>query len=270
MRDPGLAFQDRSGAGRVRSLLLEPPYYRTDGAYRGRAPYFYDVEQFPSALRVRDAWQAIRAEYEANVRRGADHVKDVFNPTGPKISGWRSVNFQTYLWRYHEARRDFPATVALLDSIPELTSAFINLLEPRSAIPAHDGDSNGIVRFHLGLDVPAGDCGLRVGPETRRCATGQMLAFCDAHDHEAWNATDERRVVLIFDLMLPEFRDREWTICANVLAAAAVVWCETRTGIGRLPIGVRTALRRTLGLGFGFCLPLQRRRLGEFFSRVRP
>lgn len=248
-------------------LLLEPPYYRTDGRYIGRAPHFYDVEQFPAALRVRDAWRAIRAEYEENVRRGTDRVVDVFNPTGPKIPGWRSVNFQTYLWRYHAARRAFPATVALIDSIPNLTSAFINVLEPRSAVPPHDGDSNAIVRFHLGLDVPPGDCSLRVGDETRRCANGQMLAFCDAHDHAAWNATDERRVVFIFDVMLPEFRDRQWTICANALAAAAVVWFETRSRIGPLPMRLRAALRRTLGVGFNLYLPLQRRRPGEVFRR---
>src|SRR5262249_5261877 len=79
----------------------EAPYYRTDGPYIGNQPHFYDVERFLAALRVRERWRMIRDEYAENVARGADHVVDVFNPTGPKIPGWRSVNFQTYLWRYH-------------------------------------------------------------------------------------------------------------------------------------------------------------------------
>lgn len=231
-------------------LEPEAPYYRTDGPYQGCAPHFYDAALFPAAERVRRSWGAIRDEYEANVRRGTDHVVDVFNPTGPKIPGWRSVNFQTYLWRYHRARRAFPETVRLLESIPQLTSAFINVLEPHSAVPVHVGDSNAIVRFHLGLDVPAGDCGVRVGPETRQCGTGQMLAFCDAHEHEAWNATGERRVVFIFDLMRPEYADRTRLICANALAAAAVVWVETRTGVGPLPRPMRNGLRRALSAAF--------------------
>src|SRR5438132_3247769 len=127
----------------------ESVYYRTDGPYRGSAPCFYEVERFPWARRVRESWRVIRNEYEANVRRGTDHVVDVFNPTGPKVAGWRSVNFQTYLWRFHEARRSFPLTVGLLDTIPGLTSAFINVLEPNSIIPPHHGDSNTIMRCHL-------------------------------------------------------------------------------------------------------------------------
>ncbi len=245
---------------------LEAPYYRTDGPYIGNQPHFYDVERFPAALRVRERWRMIRDEYAENVARGTDHVVDVFNPTGPKIPGWRSVNFQTYLWRYHRARRAFPKTVALLESIPNVTSAFINVLEPHSAIHAHGGDSQTVVRFHMGLDVPSGDCGVRVGPERRQCSNGNVLAFCDAHDHEAWNATDQRRVVFIFDVLRPEYASEKWTICGNALAGAAVVWFETRTGIGPLRPRLRTASRRALGAGFALLLPAQRSRLGALFQ----
>src|ERR1041384_6913649 len=125
---------------------VEAPYFRTDGRYAGRAPYFYDADRLPGVQTIRDGWQTIRREYEENVRRGRDRVVDVFNPAGPKIAGWKSVNFQTYRWRYHAARRAFPATVALLDAVPGLTSAYINVLEPRAAIPAHQGDTQAAVR----------------------------------------------------------------------------------------------------------------------------
>ena len=253
----------------------ESVYYRTDGPYRGDAPCFYDVEDFPWARRIRDGWRAIRTEYEGNVRRGTDHVVDVFNPTGPMVTGWRSVNFQTYLWQFPEARRAFPLTVGLLDTVPGLTSAFINVLEPNSVIPAHHGDSNTIIRCHLGLDVPSGDCGVRVGPESRQCSNGALIAFSDAHEHTSWNATGERRVVLVFDVMLPEYRDHERWICANVLAGVAVIWLEAHLRIfqraksyeirkvGRtvpFPRSIRTALRRGIGFGFHLALLLKRRR----------
>lgn len=246
----------------------EPEYYRTDGHYTGHAPAFYDVDQLPWAARVRAAWRAVRDEYEQNVGEGTDQVIDVFNPVGPKVPGWRSVNFQTYLWRFHRARRAFPVTVGLLESIPGFTSGYINVLDPHSAIPAHEGDSNTIMRCHLGLDVPAGDCGVRVGSETRTSANGTLLAFCDAQDHASWNATDARRVVLVFDVMLPVYRERQRWICANVLSATAVVWLETRlltfTGASGkpavLPQPLRTALRAALGLALYLWLPIQRRR----------
>jgi aspartyl/asparaginyl beta-hydroxylase (cupin superfamily) len=184
------------------------------------------------------------------------------------------VNFQTYLWRYHRASAAFPFTVGLLDTIPGLVSAFINVLEPNAAVPPHWGDSNTIMRCHLGLDVPPGDCGIRVGPETRRWSNGALLAFSDAHEHTSWNATGARRVVLVLDVLLPEYRDRERWICANVLSSTVVVWLEARLRIfqrarsldirrsGRtvpFPRPVRTILRRAIGLGFYLWLPIQRR-----------
>jgi beta-hydroxylase len=243
--------------------VAEPVYYRTDGPYTGTAPHFYDVEQFPGVHRVRDSWRTIRSEYEENVRQGRDHMVDVFNPAGPEIRGWRSVNFQTYRWLFHRARRAFPTTLRLLDAVPGLSSAFINVLDPQAAIPAHQGDSNAIVRFHLGLDVPSGDCAVQVGDETRACGNGALLAFCDAHPHASWNRTAERRVVLVFDVVLPAYRRREAWICANVLSATGVIWLETRLGTlrgkpVRLPQALRTALRRSFGLALYLWLPIQR------------
>jgi hypothetical protein len=101
-----------------------------------------------------------------------------------------------------------------------------------------------------------------------------LLAFCDAHDHASWNATDQRRVVLVFDVMLPRHEGRRHWICANVLAAMGVVWLEARVRVGRKPEALRlhragrtipfpqwlrTALRRAIGLGVFLWLPVQRR-----------
>lgn len=238
----------------------EPPYYRTDGPYEGRAPGFWEMDSFPWATRVRDRWQAIRSEFHENVRRGADGVVAVFNPAGAPVRGWKSVNFQTYLWRYHQAWRAYPVTAGILDSIPDLVSAFINVLEPGARIPPHQGDSQAVVRFHLGLDVPEGDCAVRVGTETRRCANGAMLAFSDACEHSSWNATDQPRVVMVFDVLRPEYRAQRLWICANVLGATAVLWLEKHLRATRpFPPSARQALRRAFGAGFLVALPVQRR-----------
>ena len=56
-------------------------------------------------------------------------------------------------------------------------------------------------RTHLGLRIPAGECALRVGGETRRWESGKTLMFDDTHMHDAWNLTPEHRIVLIVDTL---------------------------------------------------------------------
>jgi aspartyl/asparaginyl beta-hydroxylase (cupin superfamily) len=44
---------------------------------------------------------------------------------------------------------------------------------------------------------------LRVGDETRQWHDGQCLVFDDYLEHEAWNHTEQDRIVLIVDLWHP-------------------------------------------------------------------
>jgi aspartate beta-hydroxylase len=70
-------------------------------------------------------------------------------------------------------------------------------------ISAHRGPTNLRVRCHLGIDVPDGDCAIRVGDETRQWIEGECLVFDDHFEHEAWNRTAADRIVLIVDLWHP-------------------------------------------------------------------
>jgi len=56
---------------------------------------------------------------------------------------------------------------------------------------------------HLPLIVPP-DCRLRVGNEVRLVEAGKMLIFDDSIEHEAWNDSDETRVILLFEIWRPE------------------------------------------------------------------
>jgi aspartyl/asparaginyl beta-hydroxylase (cupin superfamily) len=57
--------------------------------------------------------------------------------------------------------------------------------------------------------VPEGDCAIRVGHETRRWEEGRCLIFDDHFEHEAWNHTQEERIVLIVDLWHPDLTATE-------------------------------------------------------------
>jgi beta-hydroxylase len=62
-----------------------------------------------------------------------------------------------------------------------------------------------VVRFHLGLRVPADPnrAGIRVGPDIEHWTEGGSLVFDDTYEHEAWNDSDEYRVVLFVDFVRP-------------------------------------------------------------------
>jgi aspartyl/asparaginyl beta-hydroxylase (cupin superfamily) len=64
------------------------------------------------------------------------------------------------------------------------------------------------VLVHLPLIVPPG-CGFRVGNQVREWVPGQALVFDDTIEHEAWNDSDELRVVMIFDIWHPALNESE-------------------------------------------------------------
>ncbi len=81
-------------------------------------------------------------------------------------------------------------------------TAFFSILKPRTRIPPHGGVTNARATVHLPLIVPPG-CGFRVGGETRAWVEGRAFAFDDTIEHEAWNESDEPRVILILDVWNP-------------------------------------------------------------------
>ena len=80
---------------------------------------------------------------------------------------------------------------------------YASRMTPGTHIQPHQGPTNLRVRCHLGITVPDGDCAIRVGEETRRWEEGRCLVFDDHFEHEAWNHTDQDRIVLIVDVWHP-------------------------------------------------------------------
>ena len=123
-----------------------------------------------------------------------------------------------YLWEnggpLAENVARFPKTWAAMQRVPlphitvRAPSILFSLLKPGARIEAHNGMINTRLICHLPLIVPPG-CGFRVGNETRQWEVGKLLIFDDTIEHEAWNDSDEDRVVLIFDIWRPELAGDE-------------------------------------------------------------
>ena len=67
-------------------------------------------------------------------------------------------------------------------------------------------------------EAPVEQLGIRVGPEVRSWQEGRSLVLDDTYEHEAWNETDETRVVLFLDVVRP-LRQPMRSINAGIIKA---------------------------------------------------
>lgn len=133
-----------------------------------------------------------------------------------------------YLWQngalVAENARRCPATIAALSQVPMAAikgrspTALFSVLRPHTHIPPHWGMINTRLICHIPLIVPQG-CRLRVGNETRTVEHGKALIFDDSIDHEAWNDSDETRLILLFEIWRPELDEVERHAIATMFEA---------------------------------------------------
>ena len=111
-----------------------------------------------------------------------------------------------------------PAALAALAKLPipviadRSPMALFSVLKPHTHIPPHTGMLNTRLIVHLPLIVPS-DCRLRVGNEVRTVEAGVPLIFDDSIEHEAWNDSDETRIILLTEIWRPELTAAE---CAAI------------------------------------------------------
>lgn len=94
--------------------------------------------------------------------------------------------------------------LAYLTHHPLVVSAMYSMSVPGCEIVPHvDNESaiGDVLRLHVGLRCPAGDCALEVAGERREWRDGEALLFDSARvEHSAWNRTAEPRMIAIIDL----------------------------------------------------------------------
>ena len=198
---------------------------------------FHDVEQFAGIRELEAATGEIRAEYEALVKlKTAELVPYSQYPDHVPLAQWKELNNNRDWTAIHllqngkrvEANaKHCPRTLELLSKLPQAQipgaspNAMFSLLAPHTHIPPHTGVANVRLVSHLALIVPEG-CGFRVGATTIEWKVGEAFVFDDTIEHEAWNDSDELRVVLIFDLWAPSLLPAERDAIARVISSAGV------------------------------------------------
>jgi len=196
---------------------------------------FHDRSLFPGLDALEAATGAIREEFEALIAaEAAEMVPYVQYPERVPVRQWKELNNNRKWTAIHllkdgrpvEANaRHCPRTIEAVSKMdqPQVPGAspvaMFSLLAPHTKIPAHTGVANTRLVCHLPLIVPP-KCGFRVGETRREWKVGEAFVFDDTIENEAWNDSDELRVVLILDVWPPALAPRERRAVASVIGAS--------------------------------------------------
>ena len=195
---------------------------------------FVDVSEYAWCDAFEAGFPAMRQE-ALQLLGGRDHFKPYIRantqrPQGDVHGMLENADWSTYfLWENGGAVVDnvavcpqtFQATMdvaPLCHMGPRAPSVMLSLLRPGAHIPPHTGMLNCRYICHLPLVIPE-NCGFRVGETTIEWREGQMIAFDDTVQHEAWNRSDNNRVLLIFDIWRPELELAEREMITALFAA---------------------------------------------------
>jgi aspartyl/asparaginyl beta-hydroxylase (cupin superfamily) len=206
-------------SGHTRAFVQEPTNFYFPGLPQ-RA--FYDPADFAWTAALEAQMPAIRDEAQAVLADRAGVAPYVEAPADRPAKAHSLMNDPRWS-AFHLFRagkpvpdhaRRCPATMAALARLPlprvagRSPMALFSILAPGTHIKPHNGMLNTRLICHLPLIVPA-NCRLRVGNHTRSVEAGKMLIFDDSIEHEAWNDSNEVRVVLIFEIWRPELSAAE-------------------------------------------------------------
>ena len=134
-----------------------------------------------------------------------------------------------YYFYRHGIRRDdncasCPATARALDRLPLVhvrehgPEVLYSVFTPGTHLLPHRGVTNTRLVGHLPLIVPE-NCALNVGGEVHHWQPGKVVVFDDTYEHEAWNRSQQTRVVMIFDVWHPRLTEAERLAVADLVGA---------------------------------------------------
>lgn len=141
-------------------------------------------------------------------------VSDYVGGDGERPS-WDAFFFYRHGQRYDANHQRCPLTSAVLESIDlcrikgQAPEVCFSLLAPGSHIKPHYGVTNSRLVMHLPLKVPE-DCALNiVGAGEHHWQEGKLMMFDDTYQHEAWNRSNETRLILLMDCWNPHLTAEE-------------------------------------------------------------
>lgn len=172
---------------------------------------FHDPDTFAWVPDLVQRQAAFAEDLAALEHRGEE--QRAFHTVWPDFTDkgeWAALWIELYGEPYGDNARLCAGTLAALEVVPRRSGWLgFSALAPRTHVRAHCGVTNAKLRCHMPVELCAGMSRIRVGTELRAWEPGRLLVFDDSFEHEVWNDSDARRVVLIFDVFHPDLTSEE-------------------------------------------------------------
>jgi len=195
---------------------------------------YYPRERFPEFEALEAGTVAIREELRAVLEQSRgleaflktdtqEQLGTMLRGSGTQEAAWDAYFFYRHGQRYDAHCEACPQTAALIERMPlsrireHGPETLFSVLSPGTHILPHRGVTNTRLVTHLPLIVPK-DCALNVGGEIHEWQEGRCVTFDDTFEHEAWNRSEQTRVVLIMDCWNPDLSEAERAAVAALVA----------------------------------------------------
>ncbi|HWA31470.1 MAG TPA: aspartyl/asparaginyl beta-hydroxylase domain-containing protein [Rhizomicrobium sp.] len=208
---------------------------------------FFDNALFPWLKDFEAATETILNELKSLLAEDAGKFQPyVAYKPGTPVNQWGELNHSPrwsgyFLWekgdRIEEHCARCPKTVEAVEKIPLIhipgfaPTVMFSVLLPHTHIPPHTGVTNTRLIGHLPLIVPD-NCRFRVGNETRKVEKGKAWLFDDSIEHEAWNDSDEIRIILMIDVWNPNLDEKEHDLIRELLMGMREYYREDLAALG--------------------------------------
>lgn len=229
-------------------LTMHPVYalkpYNQYLHYRLPKKVFYSSEEkvdiFPLSQQLEDNWIEIRNEGQRVLSSNSSTNSNVwknyaqFDPSFWK--GWNTFPLRMYGKDIEENMKLCPVLSSIIKSSNDVITCIYSILGPGKELPPHYGPFKGVLRYHLGLDIPTdsypnydesndleynnfkfndsefneseynnfnGECYINVDGQRYNWHNGEGVLFDESYEHYAKNTTDKPRMILFLDVKRP-------------------------------------------------------------------
>lgn len=231
--------------------------------YNGQLDCYYSPDLFPELAPLKENWKAIRDEIlEFEKKNGVLSGMSSLSHAETYGGNWTLIYLMSFSRIIHKNKANFPFISSIIDKIPNIVFTAISILPPHTEIAPHFGDTNGIIRTHLGLIIPAPypTIAIKVGEEERGWKEGELLCFINVQKHSVWNRSNERRYLLMVDFIPNILKKRQMEISAKGLGSQSFIFLYKNISLIRyMPNIIYPFMCWIFAVIWRVYLPIQRR-----------